>query len=213
MNRSDFYRTVVTVNKMMKKREYQLSSSIFEYLNKEDFENNYSNQVNNGEFYHLIFQHKRTNKKIYVVWISEKVGNIVIKKILDTMRGLKISDCILIHENKITAYASATIKMLKNQGIFFEIFAIEFLIIDITEHKMVPEHSVCSKEEKEKLLEQYSATEDKLPKISINDPQVRYLGAKRKQLIKITRKMDSIPYMKLGEKQKDLYEYNYRLVV
>ncbi len=52
---------------------------------------------------------------------------------------------------------------------------------------LVPKFRVLSEEEKKTILEKFRTTQDKLPKILEADPIVATLGAKRGDLLEITR--------------------------
>lgn len=60
--------------------------------------------------------------------------------------------------------------------------------LDIFKHELVPRHEILSKEEEVKLLEKMNVSKGQLPKILITDPAAKKLGAKRGDIIKITRK-------------------------
>jgi DNA-directed RNA polymerase subunit H len=62
------------------------------------------------------------------------------------------------------------------------------ITFDIFENELVPKHEILSEEEKQKLLERLGIVEKQLPKILEKDPEVRALGAKKGDVIKITRK-------------------------
>lgn len=61
-------------------------------------------------------------------------------------------------------------------------------LIDILNNELVPKHEILSKEEEEELLKKYNTTKKHLPKILSTDPIVKLLGAKKGDIIKITRK-------------------------
>ncbi|MEM4222213.1 MAG: DNA-directed RNA polymerase subunit H [archaeon] len=59
---------------------------------------------------------------------------------------------------------------------------------NVLDHVLVPKHEILSKKEVESILEKYKISIDQLPKIKITDPVVVALGAKKGDVIKITRK-------------------------
>ena len=61
------------------------------------------------------------------------------------------------------------------------------LLVNITEHELVPEHVVLTADEKTELLSRYKLKDVQLPKIQMGDPVARYLGLKRGQAVKIVR--------------------------
>ena len=54
-------------------------------------------------------------------------------------------------------------------------------------HVLVPEHTILSEEESQKLFKKYNIRPDQLPKILHTDPAVIAIGAKPGQIIKIVR--------------------------
>jgi DNA-directed RNA polymerase subunit H len=58
---------------------------------------------------------------------------------------------------------------------------------NIIKHVLVPEHTVLSNDEKQKLLDDFKISESQLPSISIKDPVVMLLKTKVDDVIKIIR--------------------------
>ena len=58
---------------------------------------------------------------------------------------------------------------------------------DISEHVLVPKHSILSEKEKEKLFEKYNITIKELPKILLTDPGIKALKPKIGDVVKIER--------------------------
>ncbi|MBL7056559.1 DNA-directed RNA polymerase subunit H [Candidatus Woesearchaeota archaeon] len=54
-------------------------------------------------------------------------------------------------------------------------------------HSLIPKHVKLSDVQKKKMLEEFNAAEQDLPKITKNDPAVLSLKAKPGEVIKITR--------------------------
>jgi DNA-directed RNA polymerase subunit H len=59
---------------------------------------------------------------------------------------------------------------------------------DILKHKLVPDHTILSKTEMNKILKQLNIHQEQLPKIKSDDPVVKDIDAKPGDILKITRK-------------------------
>jgi DNA-directed RNA polymerase subunit H (RpoH/RPB5) len=59
--------------------------------------------------------------------------------------------------------------------------------VDISKHKIVPQHVILNEKEKKELLEKYNITLNQLPRILTSDPMVQKLDAQIGDVIKITR--------------------------
>ncbi|KAG9303824.1 hypothetical protein G9A89_018721 [Geosiphon pyriformis] len=102
----------------------------------------------------------------------------------------KVSRGIIIFQGTLTAAANKAIQSL-NQGdkspdkFFYEIdtFSESELLVNITEHQLVPMHIVLTDEEKKA----FRLKDTQLPRIQVIDPIARYYGLKRGQVVKIMR--------------------------
>lgn len=59
---------------------------------------------------------------------------------------------------------------------------------NILDHELVPQHIILSEKEVEEVLKRFNIQPENLPKILINDPVVKAIGAKKGDVIKIIRK-------------------------
>ncbi len=59
---------------------------------------------------------------------------------------------------------------------------------DILKHKLVPEHTILSKSEINKILKELDIHPEQLPKINSDDPVCKAIEAKSGDILKITRK-------------------------
>jgi DNA-directed RNA polymerase subunit H len=59
--------------------------------------------------------------------------------------------------------------------------------IDIFKSNLVPKHEILPEDIKRALLERLGVSERSLPKIKVSDPAVKAIGAKKGDVIKITR--------------------------
>jgi len=118
---------------------------------------------------------------------EDKVGVKPIRIYKGEMLNRNINHCIIIVKKGITSVAKTHISMEVKDPMFIEFFMESELITDITEHEMVPKHELLQPEERKKLLEKYDIKESQLPQIKTFDPQVRYYGFKKRDIIKISR--------------------------
>lgn len=73
-----------------------------------------------------------------------------------------------------------------SKGYFVQIFGLENFLFNVSKHQFVPKHSIVSKEEINKLMEEYNLKNIKnLPTIKWQDPQAKYIGLKPKMIVKI----------------------------
>ncbi|MFP3219671.1 MAG: DNA-directed RNA polymerase subunit H [Candidatus Marsarchaeota archaeon] len=59
--------------------------------------------------------------------------------------------------------------------------------LDISRHVLVSTHVLLSRDDAEAVLKELGVSRDDLPKISARDPMVKYLKAKRGDVIKLIR--------------------------
>jgi DNA-directed RNA polymerase subunit H len=59
---------------------------------------------------------------------------------------------------------------------------------EILNHYLVPKHIILSEQEKKELLDKFDIVPEQLPKISVNDPVVKVIGAQAGDILKIVRK-------------------------
>merc|ERR1711879_520334 len=92
------------------------------------------------------------------------------------------------------AQAEKTIKSIHeatNGAILAETFLESELVVNVTEHILVPKHYLLSADEKAELLEHYKAKEFQLPRILTKDPVAKYLGLCRGDVVKIVRSSET----------------------
>ncbi len=109
-----------------------------------------------------------------------------IASFLERMNDQNCSRSIIIYRNSLTPSAAKVMSSMAPKY-FLEKFSESELIVNITEHNLVPQHIVLSEEEKKQLLENYRLKETQLPRILLDDPIARYYGLRRGQVVKILR--------------------------
>nr|KAJ3422498.1 hypothetical protein HK105_007773 [Polyrhizophydium stewartii] len=93
---------------------------------------------------------------------------------------------ILIYKKSLTPSANKVVQEMSNKY-QLELFQESELLVNITQHMLVPVHEVLTPEEKKTLLARYRLKETQLPRIQPSDPVARYFGLKRGQVVKIIR--------------------------
>uniref|UniRef100_A0A915KAK3 RNA polymerase subunit H/Rpb5 C-terminal domain-containing protein n=2 Tax=Romanomermis culicivorax TaxID=13658 RepID=A0A915KAK3_ROMCU len=102
------------------------------------------------------------------------------------MQEENISRAIVVVSEGMTPSAKQALQDLAPKYILEQFLEAE-LMINITEHDLVPEHVVMTNDEKAELLARYKLKESQLPRIQAGDPVARYFGLKRGQVVKIIR--------------------------
>ena len=97
---------------------------------------------------------------------DEKVGVATVKSLVEKMRAESANRAIMIIHGKLSPFVRSTIDNMEDQY-KVEVFDEKELLINITKHVLVPEHQVCTDEEKHQLLDQYKLKENQLPRIKV----------------------------------------------
>ena len=118
---------------------------------------------------------------------DEKVGVKPIKTYCERMKGESVLRAIIVVKINLTPFAKQAIREMTQRGYKVEYFRDAELLVDITEHKLVPEHSLLSSQQKQELLSRYRLKDTQLPKIQVQDPVARYFGLKIGDVVKIVR--------------------------
>ena len=102
------------------------------------------------------------------------------------MQGENVGNAIMVLRVDITPFAKQAVQEMSD-SFRIEHFKEAELLVDITNHTLVPEHQVLTQNEKSELLKRYRLKETQLPRIQPNDPVARYYGMKRGMVVKIIR--------------------------
>jgi len=135
----------------------------------------------------LVAHNDDPTDQLFVFFPEEpKVGIKTIKKYCERMQEESISRAIIVVQQGMTPSAKQSLTDIAPRYILEQFLEAE-LLVNITEHKLVPEHIVMTPEEKAELLLRYKLKEAQLPRIQQGDPVARYYGLKRGQVVKIVR--------------------------
>ncbi|KAL7674910.1 hypothetical protein ACOME3_001181 [Neoechinorhynchus agilis] len=121
---------------------------------------------------------------------EEKIGTGFLKNTMGQLEKEKCKHCIIISKGALTPSAKQFISQDSND-VRFEHFLDRELVINVTEHELVPVHVVLSEEEKQSVLSKYMVRENQLPRMLTSDPVARYFGLQRGVLVRIIRNSET----------------------
>src|SRR5262245_45390629 len=111
---------------------------------------------------------------LYVEFSTEpSVSVAMMKAFVHTLDDQKFGAGILIYSTSLTSQAAKIISTISGQ-FRIEAFPESELLVNITQHELVPRHIVMTTEEKKELLVRYRLKETQLPRIQLADPVARY---------------------------------------
>jgi len=117
---------------------------------------------------------------------EEKVGIKTIKQYCTRMQEENISRATIVVQLGMTPSAKqALVDMAPKYQL--EQFLESELLVNVTEHVLVPEHLVLTPSEKAELLARYKLKDHQLPRMQIGDTIARYFGLRKGDVIKIIR--------------------------
>ena len=126
-------------------------------------------------------------ESIYILYFKQqKLGVSEIQDFSKNINEKKISCGIMVVRGIITPLAKQKLKEF-NESLHIQLFQDKELVVNVTEHELVPKHILLTKEEKDELLKRYKLKESQLPKILVTDPVAKYLGLQRADVVKIIR--------------------------
>ena len=190
---SKWFRIRRTISQMLRDRGYDVGEEDLE-ISLDDFTMTYGDPVEVdklGALYH--YKDESNPGKILTYFKNaEKVDNQYIKELLSTCKAQGVDRCIFVcRPGSMTSGIKNAIAKSKTTGIQLEYFFEDEVMINITEHELVPKHVMLTEEQKSEVLARYKIQETQLPRILHTDPVVRYLGAPVGTVLEITRRSET----------------------
>lgn len=158
----------------------------------EQFQSQYEDvKPDRNEMTILCAHHNNSDDKMFVFFPDEpKIGVKTVQNYASRMEEEQVHRAIVVVRLGLTPSAKQAMRNVGPEYIMEDFLESE-LLINITEHELVPQHILLTTEEKEELFARYKLKESQLMKMLITDPVARYYGYKRGQVIKIIRKSDT----------------------
>ena len=120
----------------------------------------------------------------------EKLNIDGLKEVIETLQSFQIKKCILVYKSMMTASAKKALDHMFDYDI--ELWNLSELQYNLTKHSLYIRHERLRDSEIAKCIPDIDIP--RLPKISKNDPVVRFFGWKRNHVLRIHRKDGSLAY-------------------
>jgi DNA-directed RNA polymerase I, II, and III subunit RPABC1 len=196
MDIENFYAVYTNINKLLYNRGYFKDPRADENLSREFIRAPEELwKIPRSEL--TIKTKSRPDAKIHrpdmIVFFSDedKIGIKPIRAYKIEMTEYNIHNAIVVVKNGITPYVKTNMQIEIKEPYNIEIFMENELLIDKTEHILVPKHEVLSQEERREFLDMYKMSNaQKIPpilKILSSDPIARYYGVKTGDIFRISR--------------------------
>mmetsp|Transcript_14802 Transcript_14802/g.22615 ORF Transcript_14802/g.22615 Transcript_14802/m.22615 type:complete len:228 (+) Transcript_14802:118-801(+) len=183
---SRMFRVYRTMSNLLQKRGYMVPREMRE-MTPASFVSKFGERPARESLTILVEKADDETNQLFVFFPEdEKVGVKPIQVYTDRMRSEGVSAAIMVLKVDITPFAKQAVQEMAD-SFRIEHFKEAELLVDITQHQLVPEHQVLTNNEKDELLKRYRLKELQLPRIQANDPVARYYGMKRGQVVKIIR--------------------------
>ncbi len=131
-----------------------------------------------------------TGDRIMIFW-KETLGTNV-REIVSILQDQECNRAIIISKAPKNHWAKTIIDNMRKKNTYIDVYLLDEAQINITKHKYVPKHEICTTREKNAIMKSYSATSKQLPEILQSDPIMRHYGGRKGQLIRITRTSETL---------------------
>lgn len=186
-NASKMFRVRKTCLKMLNKRGYIIDDDVLD-MTTEDFKDKFGDNPSRENLTILVEKSDDPADQLFIFFPEEdKIGVKPIKMYAQRMKDENVMRAIIVGKVSLTSFAHTAVNEMREAGYTVEYFKDTELLVDITEHKLVPEHVVLTPQEKTELLQRYKLKPTQLPRIQKDDPIARYFGLKYQQVVKIIR--------------------------
>ena len=183
---SHLFRIRRTLLKMLKKRSYVVDAAQLA-MTPRGFVDQFGDQPKRNDLT-ILAEHETDAEDQLFVFLpdDDKVGVKTIKQYCEMMKEASVSHAILVVKQGVTPFAKTALQEMASTYLL-EHFRDAELLVDVTEHRLVPAHALLSPEDRQALLDRYKLRAEQLPRIQRTDPVARYYGLKVGDVVKIVR--------------------------
>ena len=183
---SHLFRIRRTLLKMLKKRSYVVDAAQLA-MTPRGFVDQFGDQPKRNDLT-ILAEHETDAEDQLFVFLpdDDKVGVKTIKQYCEMMKEASVSHAILVVKQGVTPFAKTALQEMASTYLI-EHFRDAELLVDVTEHRLVPAHALLSPEDRQALLDRYKLRAEQLPRIQRTDPVARYYGLKVGDVVKIVR--------------------------
>jgi len=193
----------IRIKELWKTRETVLSTLGYRGYDTQDMSMSYSEFIEEYDTEtekdlknNMNFLIEKENEKTMVFWPIETKINQNINKIKEEMDNNDCNISIVIVDDSITIAAKSIISNYRKEKVYIDVFYTKKFTIDIMKHSYVPEHIICSKQEKKLIYNSYQIDSESeariLPNILSSDPVVKIIGGRKGDVIKIIRDSETM---------------------
>ena len=183
---SHLFRIRRTLLKMLKKRSYVVDAAQLA-MTPRGFVDQFGDQPKRNDLT-ILAEHETDAEDQLFVFLpdDDKVGVKTIKQYCEMMKEASVSHAILVVKQGVTPFAKTALQEMASTYLI-EHFRDAELLVDVTEHRLVPAHALLSPEDRQALLDRYKLRAEQLPRIQRTDPVARYYGLMVGDVVKIVR--------------------------
>lgn len=174
-----------TVLEMLTDRGYSIDD--YQLGSYEEFAEQFQGCIKDASCLRIVVS---KNKNTLFVHFSdeEKMSLKSVKMLVENLEKQDIKDLVLVLREGISPAAS---KFIAECKLHITMFKEKELLFNVTKHKLVYKHRIITNDEKEKLLRDKRIKEEQMPQILVSDPVAKYLGAKKGDVLEITRESET----------------------
>lgn len=141
------YRVRRTILQMLRDRGYLVDQADVDQ-SEEDFFEKFSTSPQRDMLTLLVQKRDDPSDQLFVFWpVDPKVGVKPIKRYMERMNEEDVKRAILVVQQNLTAFARQALSEIQaSEGLTLEQFQESELLVNITEHVLVPQHMVLTRE-------------------------------------------------------------------